>query len=233
MSSPRRRFIVPPPDSPEMKYLLERRKALGGFLPARKVKPVALDVPKLDYFAEFFKGSATEVSTTTAFVTLLLRRCCGNKGIGRHIVPIIPDEARTFGLDALFRNRHLFVQRPALRAGGQQIAALLSRGQGRADSGGRHHRGRFDGVVHRRGHELRHARRADDSVLHLLLDVRPQRVGDLFWLAGDIRAKGFLLGATAGRTTLNGEGLATSGRPQPAARQHHPDLPALRPGVRF
>ena len=61
----------------------------------------------------------------------------------------------------------------------------------------------------------------------------PQRVGDLFWLAGDIRAKGFLLGATSGRTSLNGEGLATSGRPQPAARQHHSDVPALRPGVRL
>ena len=83
---------------------MERRKALGGFLPERNVHigSSGLDVPKLDYFAEFFKGSATEASTTMAFVrliTILLR----HKGVSKNIVPIIPDEARTFGLDALFR----------------------------------------------------------------------------------------------------------------------------------
>ncbi len=98
-------FYRPPADSPETKYLFERRKTLGGFLPARKVNPAAakLNVPKSDYLAEFFKGSNTEVSTTMAFVRLisvLLR----HKGLSRNIVPIIPDEARTFGLDALFKD---------------------------------------------------------------------------------------------------------------------------------
>ncbi|HEY1490957.1 MAG TPA: pyruvate dehydrogenase (acetyl-transferring), homodimeric type, partial [Verrucomicrobiae bacterium] len=96
-------FFRPPPDSVEMKYLLERRKTLGGFVPARIVKPVALDIPKLDYFADFFKGSTTEISTTTAFVNVL-RGLLRHKSIGRQIVPIIPDEARTFGMDALFRD---------------------------------------------------------------------------------------------------------------------------------
>ena len=95
-------FYRPPADSVEIKYLLERRKALGGFLPARIVKPVTLDVPKLDYFAEFFKESRTEISTTTAFGSVL-RILLRHKGINKNIVPIIPDEARTFGLDVLFR----------------------------------------------------------------------------------------------------------------------------------
>src|SRR5207244_10764128 len=97
-------FFRPSPSSPETKYLLERRQQLGGFLPERKVTAKPVDVPTLESFAEFFKGSGRfEVSTTMAFVRLisvLLR----NTTIGRQIVPIIPDEARTFGLDALFRD---------------------------------------------------------------------------------------------------------------------------------
>src|SRR6202042_1695662 len=95
-------FYRPSPESAEIKYLLERRKKLGGFLPARKFKPVVLDVPKLDYFTDFFKASNSEISTTTAFGNVL-RALLRHKGISRNIVPIIPDEARTFGLDAFFR----------------------------------------------------------------------------------------------------------------------------------
>ena len=100
-------FFRPAPDSVETKYLLARRKQLGGFLPARIVKPFTLDVPKLDYFAEFFKGSTADASTTMAFVrllTILLR----NKSIGKNVVPIIPDEARTFGMDALFKDYGIY-----------------------------------------------------------------------------------------------------------------------------
>ena len=168
-------FFRPPPDSAEIKYLLERRKELGGFLPARVVKPRRRSTCRSWRLSrEFFKGvGTTEISTTMAFVRLLCACCCGNKSIGRHIVPIIPDEARTFGLDALFREIGIYSSKGQLyEPVDKQVAALLSRGQGRADSGGRHHRGRFDGVVHRGRHELRHAWRADDSVLHLLLDVR-------------------------------------------------------------
>ena len=165
-------FFRPPPDSPEIKYLLERRKALGGFLPERKVTAPPLDVPKLDSFAEFFKGSATEASTTMAFVRLVERLAAAQ----RHQPEYRADHSRR-GADVrpgrvVQGHRHLLVQRPALRAGGQQVAALLPRSQGRPDSGRRHHRGRLDGVIHCGGHQLRHARRADDSVLHLLFDVR-------------------------------------------------------------
>ena len=96
-------FFRPPPESPEMKYLFERRQALGGFLPARVVKPAPLNVPKLADFDRLLKGdNSGEVSTTKAF-TLLLGSLVRNKEIGRQIVPIIPDEARTFGLDGLFK----------------------------------------------------------------------------------------------------------------------------------
>jgi pyruvate dehydrogenase E1 component len=96
-------FYRPPANSPETKYLLERRKELGGFLPERKITAERLDIPKLESFVEFFKGSGLmEVSTTMAFVRLL-STLLRNKAIGKQIVPIIPDEARTFGLDALFR----------------------------------------------------------------------------------------------------------------------------------
>src|SRR4030095_15921786 len=96
-------FYRPPRESPESKYLLERREALGGFLPRREVTAEPLKVPPLSAFAEFVKGSGrTEASTTMAFVRVL-SHLLRDKNIGKRIVPIIPDEARTFGLDALFR----------------------------------------------------------------------------------------------------------------------------------
>src|SRR5919108_519910 len=101
-------FYRPPLDSPETKYLLERRKALGGFLPRREVKADALKVPPLAGFGEFLKGSGrSEASTTMAFVRLL-SHLLRDRQIGKRIVPIIPDEARTFGLDALFRELGIY-----------------------------------------------------------------------------------------------------------------------------
>ena len=214
-------FFRPPPDSPEIKYLLERRKALGGFLPARKVTAPPLDVPKLDSFAEFFQGSTSEASTTMAFVRLLsvLLR---HKSISRHIVPIIPDEARTFGLDALFHDIGIYSSKGQLYepVDSKSLLYYHEAKDGQILEEGITEAGSMC-VVHRGGHQLRHARRADDSVLHLLLDVRPAA------------RRRFVLA----RRRHPGEGLfarrdlrphhaqrrrpATSGRPQPAARQHH------------
>ena len=200
-------FFRPPPDSPEIKYLLERRKALGGFLPSRKVTAALLDVPRLDAFAEFFKGSSSEASTTMAFVRLLsvLLR---NQAIGRQIVPIIPDEARTFGMDALFKDIGIYSSKGQLYEPVDSKSLLY------------YHEAK-DGQILEEGiteaGSMSSFIAAATSYATLGLPMvpfyiyysmfGPQRVGDLFWLAGDIRAKGFLLGATAGRTTLNGEGL--------------------------
>ena len=202
-------FFRPPADSPEMKYLLERRKALGGFLPERKVNAAAsaFEVPKLDYFAEFFKGSVTEASTTMAFVrlmTILLR----HKGISKNIVPIIPDEARTFGLDALFREIGIYSSKGQLYEPVDRESLLYyhEAKDGQILEEGITEAGSMASFIAAGTTYATHGVPMIPFYIYYSM-FGPQRVGDLFWLAGDIRAKGFLLGATSGRTTLNGEGL--------------------------
>jgi pyruvate dehydrogenase E1 component len=200
-------FYRPPADSPETKYLLERRKALGGFVPARVVKPAVLDVPKLDYFTEFSKGSAMEASTTMAFVrlvTILLR----HKGISKNIVPIIPDEARTFGLDALFREIGIYSSKGQLYDPVDSSSLLYyhEAKDGQILEEGISEAGSMASFIAAGTSYATHGVPTIPFYIYYSM-FGPQRVGDLFWLAGDIRAKGFLLGATSGRTTLNGEGL--------------------------
>lgn len=200
-------FFRPPPDSVETKYLLERRKALGGFVPARIVKPVVLDVPKLDYFAEFFKGSITENSTTSSFVrlmTILLR----HKGVGKNVVPIIPDEARTFGVDALFKDYGIYAPKGQLYEPVDSKSLMYYREtkDGQILEEGISEAGAMSSFIAAGTSYASHGVPMIPFYAYYSM-FGPQRVGDLFWLAGDIRAKGFLLGATSGRTTLNGEGL--------------------------
>ena len=200
-------FFRPPPDSVEMKYLLERRKTLGGFVPARIVKPVELDIPKLDYFADFFKGSTTEISTTTAFVNVL-RGLLRHKSIGRQIVPIIPDEARTFGMDALFRDIGIYSLKGQLYEPVDNKSLLYYREakDGQILEEGISETGAMSSFIAAGTSYATHGVPTIPFYAYYSM-FGPQRVGDLFWLAGDIRAKGFLLGATSGRTSLNGEGL--------------------------
>jgi pyruvate dehydrogenase E1 component len=200
-------FFRPPADSVEMKYLLERRKTLGGFVPARIVKPVALDIPKLDYFADFFKGSTTEISTTTAFVNVL-RGLLRHKSIGRQIVPIIPDEARTFGMDALFRDIGIYSPKGQLYEPVDNKSLLYYREakDGQILEEGISETGAMSSFIAAGTSYATHGVPTIPFYAYYSM-FGPQRVGDLFWLAGDIRAKGFLLGATSGRTSLNGEGL--------------------------
>ena len=200
-------FYRPPTDSVETKYLLERRKALGGFLPARKVAPVVLDVPKLDCFADFFKGSNSEISTTTAFGNVL-RILLRQKGISRNIVPIIPDEARTFGLDVLFREVGIYSSKGQLYdpVDSDTLSFYHEAKDGQILEEGITEAGSMASFVVAATSYATHGVPTIPFYIYYSM-FGPQRVGDLFWLAGDIRAKGFLLGATSGRTTLNGEGL--------------------------
>ncbi len=200
-------FFRPSPDSAETKYLLERRKALGGFVPARVVRPVPLDVPKLDYFAEFAKGSASDASTTMAFVrliTLLLR----HKTVGKNVVPIIPDEARTFGMDALFKDIGIYSPKGQLYEPVDKKSLLYYREMkdGQILEEGISEAGAMSSFIAAGTSYASHGVPMIPFYTYYSM-FGPQRVGDLFWLAGDIRAKGFLLGATSGRTSLNGEGL--------------------------
>lgn len=201
-------FYRPSKESAETQYLLERRKALGGFLPQRKFEPKKLAVPGLDFFEEFFKGSGeVKASTTMAFVRVL-NKLLGHKEIGKQIVPIIPDEARTFGMDALFRSYGIYSSKGQLYEPVDSETFLF------------YHEDK-DGQLLEEGiteaGSMASFIASGTSYASFNVPTIPffiyysmfgfQRVGDLMWLAGDIRAKGFLLGATAGRTTLNGEGL--------------------------
>jgi pyruvate dehydrogenase E1 component len=201
-------FYRPPADSEETKYLLKRRKALGGFLPQRRLVAPPLDVPKVDYLGEMLKGSGKlEASTTMAFVRLL-SLLLKHKEIGRRIVPIIPDEARTFGLDALFREIGIYAHKGQLYEPVDRKSLLyyMEKKDGQILEEGITEAGSMASFVAAGTAYASHGVHMLPFYIYYSM-FGLQRVGDQFWLAGDIRAKGFLLGATAGRTTLNGEGL--------------------------
>jgi pyruvate dehydrogenase E1 component len=200
-------FRRPPDDSPEIKYLLERRKTLGGFLPKREVKAKPIQVSQPAGFKEFLKSSETEVSTTASFVrylTMLLRE----PELGKLLVPIIPDEARTFGMNALFHQVGIYSPRGQLYDPVDRETLL-------------YYREAKDGQILEEGiteaGSMSSFIAAGTAYSSFGVNTIPfyiyysmfgfQRVADLIWAAGDIKARGFLLGATAGRTTLNGEGL--------------------------
>lgn len=200
-------FYRPPEDSPETKYLLARREALGGFLPKRRVEAKALATPALAAFNELLKGGKLPVSTTMAFVRMLsimLR----NKDIGRRIVPIIPDEARTFGMDALFREIGIYAPKGQLYEPVDRESLLfyneVKDGQileeGISEAGAM-----ASFIAAATSYSTHNVPMIPFFVYYSMFGL--QRIGDLFWLAGDTRARGFALGGTFGRTTLNGEGL--------------------------
>ncbi len=201
-------FFRPAAESPETRYLLERRRELGGFLPERKVTAPPLNLPKVDFYSEFQKGSAKlPVSTTMGFVRLL-SMLLRDKGIGRHIVPIIPDEARTFGMDALFREIGIYAHRGQLYEP-VDIKSLLYYNEtknGQILEEGITEAGSMSSFIAAGTAYASHGVNMIPFYTYYSM-FGFQRIGDLMWLAGDIRAKGFLLGATSGRTSLNGEGL--------------------------
>ena len=227
-------FYMPPPDSPVIEYLKERRSELGGSVPKRTVRPNPLPVPPLDFFSEFFEGSkpGLDVSTTMVFAKILAR-LLADSSIGKRIVPIIPDEARTFGLEALFKKHGIYSAVGQLyEPVDHHLAHQLSRGQGRPDDRGGDHRGGIDGELHRRRNGLRHPRRADDPDVHLLLDVRlpAHRRPDL----GRRRLAGARLHVRRHRRPHHplGRGTAARGRAQPSPCEHGAQLPGLRSRLR-
>jgi pyruvate dehydrogenase E1 component len=201
-------FYRPPADSPEIQYLQERRRALGGHLPRRTVRAEPLRVPALEDFREVLKGSGRfEASTTMAFVrllSLLLR----NKQIGKCIVPIIPDEARTFGMDALFREIGIYSPKGQLYepVDSKTLLYYHEAKDGQILEEGITEAGSMSSFIAAGTSYATHGFFTVPFFIYYSM-FGFQRIGDLMWLAGDIKARGFLLGATAGRTTLNGEGL--------------------------
>jgi len=201
-------FYRPPPESEEIKYLMERRKALHGFVPKREVKAAPLEIPPRSFFKDFFKGSSKlKGSTTMAFVRLL-SKLLRHKAIGRHIVPIIPDEARTFGLDSLFREIGIYSSKGQLYEPVDKETLLYYHEDktGQILEEGITEAGSMSSFIAAgTAHASNGVSMIPFFIYYSMFGF--QRVGDLYWLAGDIRARGFILGATSGRTTLNGEGL--------------------------
>ncbi len=200
-------FYRPPAESAETKYLHERRKALGGYLPSRTIKAEKIKIPDAGYFAEFAKGSDTEASTTMAFVRILTK-LLRHPDMGRRVVPIIPDEARTFGMDALFRQIGIYSSKGQLYEPVDRESLLYYQEakDGQILEEGITEAGSMSSFI---AAGTAHSNFGEYMIPFFIYYSMFgfQRVGDLMWLAGDIKARGFLLGATYGRTTLNGEGL--------------------------
>ena len=196
-------------DSQEYKYMMTRREALGGSLPARRVQAEdKVEVPALSVFDAILKGSGErEVSSTMTFVRVL-NALLKDKKIGKRIVPIIPDEARTFGMEGLFRQVGIYAHegQKYVPQDADQVAYYREDKKGQVLQEGINELGAMASwVASGTSYSTCNATTIPFYIYYSMFGF--QRVGDLAWAAGDSQARGFLLGATAGRTTLNGEGL--------------------------
>jgi pyruvate dehydrogenase E1 component len=195
-------------DSPELKYLRERRAALGGGLPSRRGKSEPLQVPALSAFDALLKDTGERtISTTMAFVRVL-NTLLRDKQIGKRIVPIVPDESRTFGMEGMFRQFGIFSQVGQLYRpeDANQLMFYKEDKSGQLLQEGINEAGAMcSWIAAATSYSTSNAPMIPFYIYYSMFGF--QRVGDLAWAAGDMRARGFLLGGTAGRTTLNGEGL--------------------------
>tara|TARA_R110002110_G_scaffold415765_3_gene655242 strand:- start:638 stop:3316 length:2679 start_codon:yes stop_codon:yes gene_type:complete len=204
----RAEFYRPPQDSPEMRYLREHRQRLGGFLPERRVQCATLQAPELALFKTTIEGTGERTASTTMAMVRMLAQLMKDKSLGKYVVPIVPDEARTFGMDALFKVAGIY------SPSGQNYTpvdadSLMS------------YREAVDGQILQEGicetgamasflaagtaYAVHGVPTIPFYIFYSMFGF--QRVGDMIWACADMMARGFLLGGTAGRTTLNGEGL--------------------------
>jgi pyruvate dehydrogenase E1 component len=201
-------FYRPDDDSPELRYLLERRQQLGGFVPGGRPEAASVDAPPAALFEEFREGSGgRDVSTTMAFVRLLAK-LLRDESFGARVVPIVPDEARTFGMESLFREVGIYshvgqryepVDRSTLLYYKEATdGQILEEGITEAGS-------ICSFIAAGTAHAVHAVHTIPFFIFYSMFGF--QRVGDLLWAAGDMRCRGFLIGGTAGRTTLAGEGL--------------------------
>src|SRR3954463_12387730 len=195
-------------DSPEMVYLRERRAALGGSLPARRTRSESLQIPPLSTFdAQLKSTEGREISTTMAFVRIL-NTLLRDKQIGKRVVPIVPDESRTFGMEGMFRQFGIFSQTGQLYQpeDAKQLMYYREDKNGQLLQEGINEPGAMSSwIAAATSYSTSDTPMIPFYIYYSMFGF--QRVGDLAWAAGDMRARGFLIGGTAGRTTLNGEGL--------------------------
>ena len=195
--------------SPELNYMRERRMELGGYLPQRRTKAESLDVPKLEAFAPLLEATTEgrEISTTMAFVRLL-NIVIKDKAIGKRVVPIVPDESRTFGMEGMFRQLGIWNQLGQLYTpqDHDQLMFYKEDKHGQILQEGINEAGAMcDWIAAATSYSTHGVPMLPFYIFYSMFGF--QRIGDLAWAAGDMRSRGFLLGGTAGRTTLNGEGL--------------------------
>lgn len=227
-------FYRPSKDSPEIKYLLKRRKKLGGFLPKREVLSDPIKMPSDEVFAEFYKGSGKREFATTMAVVRMIGKLLKDKNVGKYIVPIIPDEARTFGMESLFRQVGIYSSVGQLYepVDAETLLYYKEAKDGQILEEGITEAGSMCSFI-----------AAGTSYATHSVDMIPffiyysmfgfQRIGDLIWAAGDMKTKGFLLGGTSGRTTLSGEGLQHQDGQSHLLAYPVPNLKAYDPAFAF
>ncbi|UCV28984.1 pyruvate dehydrogenase (acetyl-transferring), homodimeric type [Ferribacterium limneticum] len=202
-------YLTFPEDSEEYKYMRQRRMDLGGFLPSRRRKADALQIPALDTFAALLKasGEGRELSTTMAIVRIM-NMMLKDKNVGKNVVPIVPDESRTFGMEGMFRSVGIWNQQGQnyVPEDHDQLMFYKESKTGQVLQEGINEAGAMsDWIAAATSYSVHNVQTIPFYICYSMFGM--QRVLDLCWAAGDQRARGFLIGGTAGRTTLNGEGL--------------------------
>ena len=226
-------FYRPPDDSPEMQYLRERRKALGGFVPSAQVRVEAAATRRSSgVFEEFYKGTEGRKASTTMVFVRMLSKLLRDKEIGKLIVPIVPDEARTFGMEALFRAVGIYSHVGQLYEPVDMDTLLYYKEaqDGQILEEGITEAGSMSSFIAAGTAYATHGVNTIPFFIYYSM-FGFQRVGDLIWAAADSRVRGFLLGGTAGRTTLAGEGLQHQDGNSHVYSLCYPELRVLRPGV--
>jgi pyruvate dehydrogenase E1 component len=227
-------FYRPHEDSPEMHYLQERRRELGGFLPERRPGAPPLSAPPDEIFAEYREGTGDREVATTMVMVHLLGRLLRDEGLGKLVVPIVPDEARTFGMESLFRQVGIYShvgqlydpvdKGSLLYYNEKEDGAILEEGITEA--------GAMSSFIAAGTAYASHGINTIPFFLFYSM-FGFQRIGDLIWAAGDVMARGFLIGATSGRTTLAGEGLQHQDGHSHLLALSHPHVRAYDPAFAY
>ncbi len=202
-------YYLPDENSPEMKYMKARREELGGFIPQRREKFSAnLKIPTLNIFDALLKGSGNREISTTMILVRILNALVKDKQVGKSIVPIVPDEARTFGMEGMFRQIGIYAHegQKYIPQDRDQVAYYKEDKKGQVLQEGINELGAMGSWVSAAtSYSVNDCPMIPFYIYYSIFGF--QRTGDMAWAAGDLQARGFLVGATAGRTTLNGEGL--------------------------
>jgi pyruvate dehydrogenase E1 component len=227
-------FYKPDEDSPEMKYLHERRKALGGYLPSRRLKSNPIKTPPEDLFEEFYQGTEDREVATTMVFGRLLAKLLRDKDIGKLIVPIVPDEARTFGMESLFRQVGIYSHAGQLYDPVDKESLLYYKEakDGQILEEGITEAGSMSSFIAAgTSYSTQGINTIPFFVFYSMFGL--QRIGDLAWAAGDMRTRGFLIGGTSGRTTLAGEGLQHQDGNSHILAYPYPTLKAYDPAFAY